>query len=85
MGHTDTKMIMQVYAHLDDEKEQTSEKINACIKMAWFLTTFWLHYLKKSASDYTLTTEKIKNFSILSQTKKQRQAFNLKYFPPFPL
>lgn len=33
MGHTDTKMIMQVYAHLDDEKEQTSEKINACIKM----------------------------------------------------
>lgn len=33
MGHTDTKMIMQVYAHLDDEKEQTSEKINACIKI----------------------------------------------------
>lgn len=34
MGHSDTKMIMQVYAHLDDEKEQTIDKINSNIKMA---------------------------------------------------
>lgn len=34
MGHADTKMIMQVYAHLDDEKEQTIDKINSNIKMA---------------------------------------------------
>lgn len=34
MGHTDTKMIMQVYAHLDDEKEQAIDKLNASIKMA---------------------------------------------------
>lgn len=33
MGHTDTKMIMQVYAHLDDEKERAAEKINECIKI----------------------------------------------------
>lgn len=34
MGHTDTKMIMQVYAHLDDEKEQAMEKLNSSIKLA---------------------------------------------------
>lgn len=28
MGHKDIKMIMEVYAHLDEEKEKTSKKIN---------------------------------------------------------
>lgn len=29
MGHADTTMIMKVYAHLDDQKENTAEKLNA--------------------------------------------------------
>ena len=28
MGHTDEKMLIQIYAHLDSQKEQLSEKIN---------------------------------------------------------
>lgn len=34
MGHADTKMIMEVYSHLDDLKEQTETKLNNSIKMA---------------------------------------------------
>lgn len=33
MGHADTKMIMDVYAHLDDKKERTREKINQAIAL----------------------------------------------------
>lgn len=33
MGHSDSQMIMKVYAHLDDQKEQAAEKINANIKL----------------------------------------------------
>lgn len=33
MGHSDTQMIMKVYAHLDDAKENTKDKINANIKL----------------------------------------------------
>ena len=29
LGHANTKMIMEIYAHLDDEKENASEKLNA--------------------------------------------------------
>lgn len=29
LGHADTTMIMRVYAHLDEEKENTAEKLNA--------------------------------------------------------
>ena len=29
MGHCDTKMIMQVYAHLDEVKENAVQKINS--------------------------------------------------------
>lgn len=28
MGHADTTMIMKIYAHLDEEKENTTEKVN---------------------------------------------------------
>jgi hypothetical protein len=28
MGHRDTKMILEVYSHLDEEKEKTARKIN---------------------------------------------------------
>ena len=34
MGHADFKMIMQIYKHLDDQKEHTNEKINNNIKMS---------------------------------------------------
>lgn len=34
LGHSDTKMIMQVYAHLDEERENVTEKINTNIKIA---------------------------------------------------
>lgn len=34
MGHSDYRMIMNIYKHLDDEKEQTLEKINKNIKLA---------------------------------------------------
>ena len=34
MGHVDYKMIMQIYKHLDDQKEHTNEKINNNIKMS---------------------------------------------------
>lgn len=33
MGHSDTKMIMEVYSHLDEQKEQTETKLNSFIKM----------------------------------------------------
>ena len=29
MGHSNTQMIMEVYAHLDDQKERTAEKLDA--------------------------------------------------------
>ena len=29
MGHADTTMIMRIYAHLDEEKENTTEKVNS--------------------------------------------------------
>ena len=29
LGHADTTMIMKIYAHLDEEKENTAEKLNA--------------------------------------------------------
>lgn len=32
MGHSDIKLIMEVYAHLDEEKEQAVDKINEVIK-----------------------------------------------------
>lgn len=32
MGHSDIKLIMDVYAHLDEEKEQAIDKINEVIK-----------------------------------------------------
>ena len=32
MGHKDINMIMKVYAHLDEEKEKTSSKINEMFK-----------------------------------------------------
>lgn len=32
MGHSDTKMIMEVYAHLDESKENSVSKINQNIK-----------------------------------------------------
>ena len=60
MGHADTKMIMEVYSHLNEQKEQTETKLNSFIKMGWFqpifLTTIWLPYIKKSASDYQRNT-----------------------------
>ena len=34
MGHADYKMIMNVYKHLDEEKENTAEKLNNTIKLA---------------------------------------------------
>lgn len=33
MGHSDKKMIMDIYAHLDEEKENAAEKINTSIKL----------------------------------------------------
>lgn len=33
MGHANTKMIMEVYSHLDEKKEQTKEKVDQNIKM----------------------------------------------------
>lgn len=33
MGHSNTRMIMEVYSHLDDEKENAAEKINASIAL----------------------------------------------------
>lgn len=33
MGHKDIKMIMEVYAHLDEEQENVSEKINNLIAL----------------------------------------------------
>lgn len=33
MGHSDKKMIMDIYAHLDEEKENTASKINNTIKL----------------------------------------------------
>lgn len=33
MGHSDLKMIMEVYAHLDEEKEAVQEKINTAIAL----------------------------------------------------
>ena len=33
MGHSDIKMIMEVYAHLDEEKEGVQEKLNAAIAL----------------------------------------------------
>lgn len=33
MGHSDLKMIMEVYAHLDEEKEAVQEKLNAAIAL----------------------------------------------------
>ena len=32
MGHNGTQMIMNVYAHLDDEQERTAEKLNSILK-----------------------------------------------------
>lgn len=32
MGHEGINMIMQIYAHLDEEREQTTEKLNALFK-----------------------------------------------------
>lgn len=34
MGHADYRIIMNIYKHLDEEKENTSEKINKTIKLA---------------------------------------------------
>ena len=34
MGHCDVKMLMEVYAHLDEQKENTASKLNAGIKLA---------------------------------------------------
>ena len=33
MGHSDIKMIMEVYAHLDEKKEAVQEKLNAAIAL----------------------------------------------------
>lgn len=33
MGHSDLKMIMEVYAHLDEEKEAVQEKLNSAIAL----------------------------------------------------
>ena len=33
MGHSNTKLIMEVYSHLDEEKENVSEKINQAISL----------------------------------------------------
>lgn len=33
MGHSDLKMIMEVYAHLDEEKEAVQEKINSAVAL----------------------------------------------------
>lgn len=33
MGHSDIKMIMEVYAHLDEEKEAVRDKLNAAIAL----------------------------------------------------
>ncbi len=33
MGHSDLKMIMEVYAHLDEEKEAVQEKLNKAIAL----------------------------------------------------
>ncbi len=33
MGHSDIKMIMEVYAHLDEEKESVREKIDNAIAL----------------------------------------------------
>lgn len=33
MGHSDIKMIMRVYAHLDEEKENATERLNNYIKL----------------------------------------------------
>lgn len=33
MGHTNEKMLIQIYAHLDDEKERLNEKINSNIAL----------------------------------------------------
>lgn len=33
MGHADLKMIMEVYAHLDEEKEAVQEKLNRAIAL----------------------------------------------------
>lgn len=33
MGHADMKMIMEVYAHLDEQKEMTRKKINDTIAL----------------------------------------------------
>ncbi len=34
LGHSNTKMIMEVYSHLDEEKEKAVEKLNENIKLA---------------------------------------------------
>lgn len=34
MGHSDIKLIMEIYAHLDEQKENTKEKLNNTIKLA---------------------------------------------------
>lgn len=34
MGHSSTKMIMEVYSHLDEEKEQTLEKLDENIRIS---------------------------------------------------
>ena len=33
MGHSDIKMIMEVYAHLDEEKEAVQEKLDRAIAL----------------------------------------------------
>lgn len=33
MGHSDLKMIMEVYAHLDEQKEAVRDKINNAIAL----------------------------------------------------
>ena len=33
MGHADIKMIMEVYAHLDDKKEAVQEKLSNAISL----------------------------------------------------
>ena len=33
MGHSDIKMIMEVYAHLDEEKESVQEKLDRAIAL----------------------------------------------------
>ena len=33
MGHSDLKMIMEVYAHLDEKKEAVQAKINKAIAL----------------------------------------------------